>query len=57
VILQEPVIVRIVEPEETGLADILLGALGLSGVLLLLALVAALAFGMLLYWFRSRERT
>jgi hypothetical protein len=57
VILQEPVIVRIVEPEETGLADILLGALGLSGVLMLLALVAALGFGLLLYWFRSRERT
>jgi hypothetical protein len=54
--LQDPVIVKIVEPEVSGLGDILLGALGLSGVLLLFAVVAAVAFGGLLYWFRSRER-
>jgi hypothetical protein len=53
---QEPVIVKIVEPEVSGLGDILLGALGLSGVLLLCAVVAAVAFGGLLYWVRSRER-
>jgi hypothetical protein len=55
VILQEPVIVKIVEPNETGLADVLIGALGLSGALFLAALLAALAFGAGLYWFRSRE--
>jgi hypothetical protein len=55
VIAQPPIIVKIVEPEETGLAEVLIGALGLSGLLLLAALVAGVAMAGLLYWFRSRE--
>ena len=55
-ILQEPIIVKIVEPGLSGLGDILIGALGLSGVLFLASAVAAVAFGAALYWFRSRQR-
>ena len=56
--LQEsPLIVKILEPpgDPTGLADVLIGALGLTGALVLLALVAALAFAGLLFWHRSRS--
>jgi hypothetical protein len=56
VIFQDPVIVRIVEPDPTGLGDVLIGALGLSGALFLASAVAAVAFGAALYWFRSRQR-
>jgi len=49
-----PVVVRIVEPKEAGLADVLIGALGLTGVLVLGAVVAALVFGGVLFWIRSR---
>ena len=52
-----PVIVKIVEPKKdpTGLADVLIGALGLSGALFLLAVLAAAVFGALLFWLRSRK--
>ena len=53
-----PIIVKIVEPKKDptgGLADVLIGALGLSGALFLLAVIAAVAFGGLLFWLRSRK--
>ena len=52
-----PVIVKIIEPKKdpTGLADILIGALGLTGVLVLLAVVAAAIFAAVLFWSRSRK--
>ena len=56
-VLQEsPVIVKIIEPpgDPTGIADVLLGALGLTGVLVIVGVLAALAFAGLLFWFRSR---
>ena len=50
------VIVKLVEPsgDPTGLSQVLIGALGLTGVLVLLAIIAALIFGGLMLWFRSR---
>jgi hypothetical protein len=53
----KPIIVKIIEPEgdPTGLADVLIGALGLTGVLTLCAVVAAVVFGAVLYWIRSRS--
>jgi len=52
-----PIIVNITEPpkgDPTGLSDVLIGALGLSGVLILCAVVLALLFaGALIFW-RSR---
>ena len=55
-IQSKPIIVKIMPPEgdPTGLADVLLGALGLTGVLVLLAVVAAIVFGGVLFWVRSR---
>ena len=52
-----PVIVKIIEPKKdpTGLSDVLIGALGLSGVLFLIAVLAAVVFGAVLFWLRSRK--
>ena len=54
-----PIIVDIVEPDSeiTGLADVLIGALGLTGLLMLGAVLAAGVFAGLLFWFRSRSDT
>ena len=49
--------VRIADPhkDETGLADVLLKSLGLTGVMVLVAIVAgAIMAGILFYW-RSRK--
>jgi hypothetical protein len=53
---QDPIIVKIVEPSElSGLADVLLGAIGLTGVLTLLAIAAGVVVAGLLFWWRSRS--
>jgi hypothetical protein len=54
---QSPVIVRIVETprDPTGLADVMIGALGLTGALVLLALVCGFVAGGILYVARSRH--
>jgi hypothetical protein len=53
----DPLIVRIIEPpsDPTGLAEVLLGVVRLTGVWVLVAVVlgAALAYG--LFWLRSKE--
>jgi hypothetical protein len=58
VFFQPPVIVKLVEEphDPTGLGSVLIGALGLTGVIVLAALVAALIFGSVLFWIRSRRR-
>ena len=53
-----PFIVKIVEPKKDptgGLADVLIGALGLTGVMVIVAIVAAGIFAALLFWSRSRK--
>ena len=53
-----PIMVQIDQPkrdEVGGLADVLIGALGLSGVLFLIAAAAALVFGSMLFWLRRRK--
>ena len=52
-----PIIVKIIEPnrDPTGLADVLLGALGLTGVMVLGAVIAAAIFAAALFWSRSRK--
>jgi hypothetical protein len=54
---QEPLIVKIIEPprDPTGLADVLIGVLGLSSVLGLAAIAIGIGIGALIYWFRSRR--
>jgi hypothetical protein len=55
----QPVVVRIIEPpvESTTVADILIGAIGLTGVLLLAALLLGAVLGGILIGVRKfRER-
>ena len=51
-----PIVVDISQPESEikGLADVLLGSLGLAGLLLLGAIVAAAVFAGVLFWIRLR---
>lgn len=53
----EPIIVRIIDPppDIAGLADVLLGALGITGVIAVGALVIGLGFAGVLFWLRSRS--
>lgn len=53
---QKPIIVKIVEPKEDSLYDVLFGALGLTGVMVLIAVAAAVVFGAVLFWIRSRPQ-
>ena len=52
-----PVIVKIiVQPKDpTGLADVLMGALGLTGVLGVAAIAIGIAIGAVIFWMRSRR--
>jgi hypothetical protein len=52
-----PIIVKIVETpsDPTGLADVLIGSVGLTGAILLLALLVGVLFGAVLFWVRSRS--
>jgi hypothetical protein len=52
-----PVIVKIIEPpkDPTGLADVLIGVLGLSTVLGVAAISIGVAIGALIFWVRSRR--
>jgi hypothetical protein len=54
---QNPIIVRIVEPphDPTGLADVLIGSLGLTGAIVLAALLMGALFAGVLFWVRSRN--
>jgi hypothetical protein len=52
---EPPIIVKIIEPESTGLAEVVIGALGLSGALLLLAVVFAVVLAGILFYVRSRN--
>ena len=53
-----PVIVKIIEPpsDPTGLADVLLGVVRLTGVYVLVAVVLGGLFAYALFWYRSRSR-
>jgi hypothetical protein len=54
----KPIVVKIIDSPNTelkGLSDVLIGSLGLTGVLVLGALLAAVVFGSVLFWIRSRS--
>jgi hypothetical protein len=58
--LQEPIIVRIIEPPDDPIGDIgnvLMSALGISGVITVAALLVGVLVGGLLFWMRSRSRS
>jgi hypothetical protein len=52
-----PIIVKLVETpsDPTGLSDVLIASLGLTGAIVLLALLLGLLFGSVLFWLRSRS--
>lgn len=52
-----PIIVKLVEPHQTSVADVLIGALGITGVLVVVAAVAGLLVGGLMYWLRARTQS
>ena len=51
----QPIIARIIEPKKASLYDVLFGALGLTGVMVAGAVLAALVLAGLLFWRRSRQ--
>ena len=52
---ESPIIVKLVPPKETGIADVLIGALGLSGALALLAAVLGVVVASVMFLVRSRH--
>lgn len=54
-----PIIVTITEPtpksELSGVADVLLGSLGLTGVIVLAAVLLGAAMAVVMFWVRSRQ--
>ena len=53
-----PVIVKIIQPPKDptgGLGDVLLGALGVSGVITVLGVLCGVLMGVILFWLRSRS--
>ncbi len=57
-LLQNPIVVQVVQQpvESTSLADVLIGAIGLTGALVLLAVVLGGAFGGLLIGLKLLRR-
>ena len=55
----KPIIVKLVQPEAkselSGLADVLLGSLGLTGIIVVAALLAGALMAGVMFWVRSRE--
>jgi hypothetical protein len=53
------VIVKVIQPppksDLAGLADVLLGSIGLTGVIVLGAIVLGFVFASVLFWVRSRQ--
>ena len=55
----KPIIVKIIAPEAkselSGLADVLLGSLGLTGVIVLAAVLLGVVMAGVMFWARSRQ--
>jgi len=54
-----PIIVKLVDPpkDPTGLAGVLIGALGLTGAITLIALTLGVLLAVVMFWMRSRSRS
>ena len=50
-----PIVVKLVEPKEGGLYEVMVGALGVTGVMVVLAVLAGLVLAGVLFWRRSRN--
>jgi hypothetical protein len=53
--IASPIVVKIIEPAEKGLADVLMGSLGLSGVIALGAILLGVVLAAVMFWMRSRS--
>ena len=57
-LLQEPIVVDVIKQppitQEITMGDVVLGAVGLTGVIMLLALLAGLLVGGLIIWVKRR---
>ena len=53
----EPIIVKVISPpkDPTGIADVIIGSIGLTSAIVLLALVLGLVMAGILFWVRSRN--
>ena len=56
--MQAPVIVKLVEPKKdpTGIADVIIGAIGLTGAIVLLAVLLGAVMAVVMFWLRARAR-
>jgi hypothetical protein len=55
--LQAPIIVKIIQPpskDPTGISDVIIGALGLTGALFALAVALGVILAGIMFWLRSR---
>jgi hypothetical protein len=52
---QQPIIVHIVEPKPSGLMDVVLGSIGLTGLIVLAAVISGFFLAGVLFWIRSRS--
>jgi hypothetical protein len=53
---QSPIVVKLVDPnKDEGLADVLVKSLGLTGAMVLIAIVAGLIMAGVLFYWRSRK--
>jgi high-affinity Fe2+/Pb2+ permease len=50
-----PIIVKLVDPKKDGLYEVMVGALGVTGVMVVVAVVAAIVLAGVLFWRRSRN--
>jgi hypothetical protein len=55
----KPIVVKIIPPEQkselSSLADVLLGSLGLTGIIVLAALLMGALMAAVMFWVRSRS--
>ena len=53
----DPIIVKIIQPprDPTGLTEVLIGSLGLTGAIVLLAVVCGVVLAGVMLWVRSRS--
>ncbi len=52
-----PIIVKVITPphDPTGISDVIIGAIGLTGFIVLLAIVLGLIMAGIMFWMRSRN--
>jgi hypothetical protein len=52
-----PIIVKLIEPSKapTGIADVILGAIGLSGAIALVAVLFGALLASVMFWVRRRQ--